>query len=456
MKRFTLAVCIAALCIASDASAQDRTLVLQGGTLIDGTGRAPITDAVVVVENGRIFSVGRRGQMTIPAGAQIIDTTGQTILPGLVDMHLHLRGWKIPFYPLYGVVTTGDIHNDTQWILGQKALLKSGFMKGPRLFVSGARINGPNGGPLKDSTGKIVEDPSNVKTPDEARAYVRYLHAAGVDFLKVDYSVTEDQLKAIIDEASKYNLPVLGHINNVDTAMNYGGKEIEHMAGIFRAQMIREGKTPPASNGAALAAGVDPKKFGPLIQRMVEQNVALDIALYWTVKPLVWDIMRPEVARLANDPATAFVPAEEKKLWLQDPAKPNPVEDAATITFLNQFAAAGGHFTIDTDGNEKSDVPPGLGTHIIMEGVAKLGMPKMKIIQAITLWPAQAMGIDRDYGSVEPGKHGDFVIVQGDPLADIKAARNIKMVIMGGKVMDTKLDPNFVNPLPRPASAMDP
>ena len=456
MKRLMAAAFLAALGIVSDASADDTVVVLQGGTLIDGTGRAPITDAMVVVENGRIRSVGRRGQMTIPAGVQIIDTSGETILPGLVDMHLHLRGWKIPFYPLYGVTTTGDIHNDTQWILGQRALLKSGLMKGARLFVSGARINGPNGGPLRDSAGKVVEDPSNVKTPDEARAYVRYLHTAGVDFLKVDYSVTDDQLAAIIDEASKYNLPVLGHINDIDKAMNYGGNEIEPMAGVDRAQIIREGKTPPADNGPALAAGVDPKKFGPLIQRMVEQGTALDIALYWTVKPMVWDMMRPEVARLANDPATAFVPAEEKKFWLQDPGKMDPVDVANTETFLTQFADAGDHFTIDTDGNEKSDVPPGLGTHIIMEGVAKMGIPKMKIIEATTLWPAQVMGIDRDYGSVEAGKHADFVIVQGDPLADIKAVRNIKMVIMDGKVMDTKLDPNFVNPLPRPASAMDP
>jgi imidazolonepropionase-like amidohydrolase len=460
MKRSMLAAAVAALLTASGALAQDSAqgtaLVLQGGTLIDGTGRAPITDAVIVVENGRIRAVGRRGEVTLPPGARVIDATERTILPGLVDMHLHLRGWKIPLYLAYGVTTTGDIHNDTQWILGERALLKSGYMKGPRLFVSGARVDGPNGPRLVDDAGKIVEDPSYVKTPEEARAYVRYLHTLGVDFIKVDFSLTDEQLAAVIDEASKYRLPVIGHINNIDTAMSYGMKEIEHLIGVFRAEYIREGKPVPTDNRALNSGvGLDPEKFGPLVHKMVDQGVALDIALYDWVRPEIWASVKPDVQRLADDPGTAFVPADEKALWLSDP-KRQEGGYRMTVAFLKQFAAAGGHFTIDTDGNQKTDIVAGLGTHIIMQGVANMGIPAMQIIQATTLWPAQVMGVDKDYGSVEPGKAADFLIIQGDPLVDIKATRNIKMVIMDGKVVDTKFDPNFVNPLPRPLSDMQP
>lgn len=450
MKRITLTAIVALVgCVAVfGASAEAQTLVLQGGTLIDGTGRAPIADSIVVVDGDRIRAVGRRGQVAVPPGAQVIDTTGRTVLPGLVDMHLHLRGWQIPLFLAYGVTTAGDLSNDTQWILGQRALLKSGLMQGPRLFVAGRRVSGP-GERLVDAAGKPVEDPSSAKTPEEARAYVRYLHGLGVDFVKVAYSVTDEQLAAIADEASKFRMPVLGHINNVDTSMSYGIKEIEHLLGVYRAQYIREGKPIPAAE-EALSRGVDTKKFGPLIQKMVEQGVAIDIALYDFVLPLVWTSVRPEIERLAKDPGTAFVPAEEKALWLTNPPPSEPGYETAA-SFLTQFAAAGGKFTIDTDGGAMSNIVPGLGMQIIMEGVAHMGIPTMNVIQASTLWPAQVMGVDKDYGSVEPGKAADVLIIDGNPLQDIKAMRNIRTVIMDGKIMDTRFNPKFVNPLSRPA-----
>ena len=450
MKRITLTAIVALVsCVAVfGAPADAQTLVLQGGTLLDGTGRAPIADSIVVIDGARIRAVGRRGQVAVPPGAQVIDATGRTLLPGLVDMHLHLRGWQIPLFLAHGVTTAGDLGNDTQWILGQRALLKSGLMQGPRLFVAGRRVSGP-GERLVDAAGKPVEDPSSAETPEEARAYVRYLHGLGVDFIKVAYSVTDEQLAAIADEASKFRMPVLGHINNVDTSMSYGIKEIEHLRGVYRAQYIREGKPLPAE-AEALSSGVDTKKFGPLIQKMVEQGVALDIALYDFVLPLVWTSVRPEIERLAKDPGTAFVPAEEKALWLTNPPPSEPGYETA-VSFLTQFAAAGGKFTIDTDGGDMSNIVPGLGMQIIMEGVAQMGIPTMKVIQASTLWPAQVMGVDKDYGSVEPGKAADVLIIDGNPLQDIKAMRNIRTVIMDGKIVDTRFNPNFVNPLSRPA-----
>ena len=108
---------LVALLGAAAVAAQESVLVLQGGTLINGSGGAPIEDAVVVVRGDRISAVGRRGQIPVPAGANIIETNGRTILPGLIDMHLHLRGWKIPLYLAHGVTTVGDIHSDTAWII---------------------------------------------------------------------------------------------------------------------------------------------------------------------------------------------------------------------------------------------------------------------------------------------------------------------------------------------------
>jgi imidazolonepropionase-like amidohydrolase len=79
-----------------------------------------------------------------------------------------------------------------------------------------------------------------------------------------------------------------------------------------------------------------------------------------------------------------------------------------------------------------------------------MGAPAMATIQGSTLWPAESLGIDKDYGSVEVGKVADFVIIEGNPLTNITATRNIRTVIQGGKVMNTAYDPNWVNPIPRP------
>ena len=110
-------------------------MVLEGGTLIDGRGGNPINDAVVVIEGSRIKSVDLRGQVSYPQNARVIRTDGRTILPGLIDPHIHLRDYMPPLFLRYGVTTVGDTNNDTGWILGQRAALRSGQIKGPRLYV---------------------------------------------------------------------------------------------------------------------------------------------------------------------------------------------------------------------------------------------------------------------------------------------------------------------------------
>jgi cytosine/adenosine deaminase-related metal-dependent hydrolase len=432
---------------AAALAAQESVLVLQGGTLIDGRGGAPIEDAVVVVRGDRISAVGRRGQIPVPAGANIIQTAGRTILPGLIDMHLHLRGWKIPLYLAHGVTTVGDIHSDTAWIIAQRAALKSGVMQGPRLFVSGARVIGPllAGPPRAFGTGYV-------RDVAEARAYVRYLAAIGVDMVKVDSTITDEQLEAVIDESRKFRLPVLGHLRDIDVAMRFGMKEMEHLPPFLRAQLVREGKAlPPAGSeeGAELLLKVDSTKFAPLIRQMVEQNVIVDIALYGWVPRQIWRAALPELDRLANDPRLAFVPDAEKQAWVREPGPPRPGAETVAA-FMKQYISAGGKLLVSSDGVENSPIVPGFAQHLIMQGMTVMGVPAMATIQGSTLWPAETLGIEKDYGSVEVGKVADFLIIEGNPLTNIAATRNIRTVIQGGKVMDTTYDPKWVNPVPRP------
>src|SRR6266516_1079766 len=106
---------VAVLLGVSGAAAQERVLVLEGGTLIDGTGRAPIADAVVVVEGTRIKAVGTRGQVSYAANANVIRLTGRTILPGFIDSHLHTEDWHVPLFLHYGITTILSKVVDPAW-----------------------------------------------------------------------------------------------------------------------------------------------------------------------------------------------------------------------------------------------------------------------------------------------------------------------------------------------------
>ena len=241
------------------ADAQVPTLVLEGGTLIDGRGGNPINDAVVVIEGSRIKSVGPRGQVSYPQNARVIRTEGRTILPGLIDPHIHLRDYMPPLFLRYGVTTVGDTNNYTDWILGQRAALRSGQIKGPRLYVSGTASAGPEA----EETGIS----HRLRTPDEARSYVRGLIARGVDMLKVDLNLTLEQLRAITDEAAKAGVPVVGHSQNIRKAVEIGGlRYMEHTDTLGRAileemgpEILKKGVSEPGTaDGSEPIRAVDP------------------------------------------------------------------------------------------------------------------------------------------------------------------------------------------------------
>ena len=129
-----------ALPIASHAQ-KATPLVIQGGTLIDATGRAPMEDAVIVIEGERIKAVGKRGEVAAPPNARVIDVKGKTILPGLIDGHCHLLDFMGEIYLHLGITTCPDItQNDDEWTLAQRDGTSLGKIRGPRIWSTGARL----------------------------------------------------------------------------------------------------------------------------------------------------------------------------------------------------------------------------------------------------------------------------------------------------------------------------
>jgi imidazolonepropionase-like amidohydrolase len=445
MKSWIAGVAVAILFSAGTLS-QGRVIVLEGGTLIDGTGRPPVADAVVVVTGDRITAVGTRANITVPPNANVINLSGQTILPGLIDTHLHLREYQVPMFLPYGVTTIADIHNDTAWSIAQREALKSGKIKGPRMYVSGARVTGPGGQPTNDG--------SYVRTPEEAREYIRTLKKAGVDHIKVDLTITDDQLRAVLEEAKAQNLRVLGHTQNIKKAVDMGMKHMEHMDTMARALLEQAGQNPRPA-GMTPEAAVDPKMFPPLIEYMVKQGVYVNPTLYlsWAGATERWRDWTAKAAELIKDPNLAFVPADVKATWVREPGRAR-AGYANVAAFLKLYSEAGGKVLAATDTGCCTQIVPGMSLHYEMQMLTDLGITPMRALQGATLWAAEVIGQDRDLGSVQPGKFADVTVIEGNPLADIGVTKNVRMVIKGGEVIDTKYDPKWVNPVPRrPAAA---
>jgi imidazolonepropionase-like amidohydrolase len=313
-------------------------------------------------------------------------------------------------------------------------------------------------GPLGTAT---PESPI-VRTVDEARGYVRDLAKAGVDLIKVDLTITDDQLRAVIEEANAAGLRVVGHTQNIRKAAAMGFKHMEHTDTMARALLDPEGTMDPklitpccravAPPGFAPERAIDPKLFPPLIEYLIGQGVYVNptMVLTWGASTNRWRDWTSAAAEMMKDPGLGFVPADVRELWTRPPG-PAREGYSNAAEFLRKYSEAGGKVLAATDTGCCNEIIPGLSLHFEMQMLTDVGIPPMKAIQGATLWAAEVIGQAKDLGSVEEGKLADFTVIEGDPLANIAATRNVRMVIKGGEVIDAKYDPKWVNPIPRPA-----
>ena len=426
------------------AAAQNQMVVLEGGTLIDGTGRGPIIDAVVVIDGSRIGAVGPRGRLAYPDGALVISLEGKTILPGLIDPHVHLREWMPQMFLRYGVTTIADTNNHHAWIVVQREALNRGRIKGPRLYVAGQGMGGPDGTP----------GPTNrtLRNAEEARAFVREMTLLGVDMLKTQADLTPDQVKVIVEQAAVAGLPIVGHSRNAREATLLGLKFMEHTDPLVTA--VLEGKGPETL--AAAARGdtnaedlMDTRLYDPLIDLMVEAGVVVNNTMVARMRgagrrETAWIDFAED---LIEEPELTFVPEEVLQSWTAASRRNlTRVGFRNFQEFMRKYVDAGGRVIAGTD----AGYIPGLSLHYEMQMIADSGVSPMNTILSATRWAAESFGKDDILGTVEVGKLADITVVDGDPLADIANTRNIHLLIKDGKVVDTSYDPDFVNPIPRP------
>ena len=467
IQRLTVVLALA-FCFSAPASllAQARPIAIVGGTLIDGTGRAAVTDSVVIISGGRFQEVGKHGEVTIPQGAEMIDAKGKTILPGLIDGHCHYRDWMGEIYLAYGVVTCPNISNNpVDWIIAQREGVRNGSIRGPRVWASANIIDGPppeGTGTLRRQRTSIIVD-----SEDEAHKAVRSLAEKGVDGVKLFERLKPNVAKAAVDEAHKLGRPVFGHSLDIFTAATNGYQSVEHSWSVVYTSIQDPKKKHDLDIGRMLGkvdtadvhAQMEPAMFDKIIKVMVDKNV------HWSPTWATWfrplsshaaDMKQRELA-LLRKPQLKYLPAYIlkdtesffAKYEKMAPEKRNEVLSGYKMLqdFVRRFAAAGGRIHSGSDPNH---VVPGYAVHVELEMLIEAGLTPVQAIQTASINVAQAWGKDRDYGSVEKGKIADLVIVRGDPRQNISATQNVEMVFIEGKVMDISYHPDYKNPIPRP------
>lgn len=442
----------------------DKALVVKGGKLIDGTGRQPIENSVIVMQSGRFAAVGKQGDVAIPSDAEVIDVSGKSIMPGFIDGHGHLEDFHGELYLHLGITTCANIelYQDGPWTLAQKQGTALGKIRGPRIWMSGRAIGGVSTG--HDAFGsRTARDNIIVTNADEVRRAVQRKKELGCEILKINEFMSLDLAKVAVDEAHKLGMAVAAHSWDVIGHANCGVDAIEHIWSVGYSSIPYE----PARRKLAqdrLGGVIDQElagayyqteNYGQVIDAMVKHQVAWTPTIAKWLRPLAADMarFRERENQIVNNP-DADLPSAlrvvtdnsyEKLLKRYTPAQLDQAKvgyDKAK-EFIRRFVQAGGIL------KEGSDPPRGMAAVLMHQALAidvEAGVPPIKAIQAATLNVARTFKKDKDFGSVEVGKVADLSIVGGDPLEDIWMTQNVKMVVMDGKVVNHNFT-KYKNPI---------
>jgi Amidohydrolase family len=443
----------------------EQTLVVQGGTLIDGTGRPPIENCVIVIQGGRFQTVGRSGVVSIPAGAEVIDVKGKTVLPGFIDGHGHLEDFHGELYLHLGITTCAniEIYQDGPWTLAQKQGTELGKIRGPRIWMSGRAIGGVSTG--HDAFGsRTARDNIIVTTPDEVRKAVQRKKEFGCEILKVNEFLSMDLLKVAVDEAHGLGMSVAAHSWDVVGSANAGVDAIEHIWSVGYSSIpytparrkLAEDRLGGVIDQELAGAYYQTENYDAVIGAMVEHHVAWTPTIAKWLRPFSPSAQRfrERENEILNNP-NADLPASVRtvtdnaydkllKRYTPEQREQAKIGYEKASEFIRRFVQAGGIL------KEGSDPPRGMAALLMHQALAmdvEAGVPPMTAIQAATLNVARTFNKDKDYGSVERGKVADLSIIEGNPLEDIWTTQNVKLVIMDGKIIDVGFK-KYKNPIP--------
>jgi len=430
-------------------SAQTKALV--GGTLIDGYGGIPIQNSVIIIEDDKITKVGHQGNTNIPQNAEIISTEGQSVLPGLWDMHVHLMinghadyaHWDTAYINelediimpssahqllLAGITSARDLGAPLESSIDVRDKINDGEIPGPTMYMSGPFLqHKPYPGTEAFRWG--------INGVSDARNKVRKLARAGVDCIKmVDQDqMTLEEVQAVVEEAHKHDLTVVAHSH--------------------RPEEIRRGLLASVDNFEHTGLSSAPEYPEDVIEMIKERTAQMNIGpLYWTptVEGLYnYEYVRDNPEKLDSDCWKLDLPQriiDDIEQSIQYPGRLpyfqlTPSRKPTLERKIKQLIDAGVVLLIGTDSGIPMKFHCQSTWNELDVWVNEFGIDAQYAIKAATYWPAKMMGVDDKYGTISEGKYADIIAVEGDVLRWISLLRDVDFVMKHGKVVKGSIKP---------------
>jgi hypothetical protein len=465
--RVALSICLAGA-VACGVS-QAGNLLLQGATLIDGTGKLAAADSNILVEGNKITRLwmgDAGGPSSLPPGTKRVDLHGKYVIPGLIDSHVHYRPYMGELFLAYGVTTVNDLGDPLYWLEATKQGLNSGKIRGPRFYFCGD-IGGTDGSTAEENLPTIEKRVViTMKSPADAHEAVAKVKEVA-ECIKLREDTRGDFFTALAREADAQGLAIIAHSLDARDSIGWGIDGIEHMVGIGFATMTSpegkkmfEGKHIEAGHkNSTLYQWMDPAAFDPLIAEMLRKNVYLNPTLHFE-----WKGINPrthehelEDTALLNNPNLQYVPLDERLVTLgqyhwADGKSSSEREQYAkgyrrVQEFLSRFVKAGGKIYSGTD--SAAATTPGLSIHHEMELLVDAGLTPMQAIMTSTIWGAEILHLDKQLGTIEEGKLADLVVLDANPLDDIRNTKLVHQVMQNGEFVDTVFHSDYQFPFPR-------
>jgi imidazolonepropionase-like amidohydrolase len=387
-----------------------------GATLIDATGRPPITGSVVIVREGRIAAAGAGADVNVPRGMPVLDGKGKTLLPGLWEMHTHFSGVEFgPALLAAGITTARDCGGEFDYLVAQRDAAARGGLS-PRLVLAG----------LVDAGGLKAFGHVTAETPEEGRAVVRRYHDAGFQQMKLYTFLTPDVIRAIAEEAHRLGMSVTGHVPqafNAFEGVEAGMDQINHLN--YASNMMR---TPGGGRGAV---DVNSETARKAIQFFKDHHTVIDPTAGWG-----------EMAGHSKEvDVAAFEPGILRSPFVLE-AKFRGMGGNTTAAQMHDRLAQS-EAVIGALFKAGVTIVPGSDTGLVGYGLQReleiyveAGMTPLEAIQSATIVAARAMKMDGELGTVEAGKRADLILVEGNPAADIHEIRKVRQVVIGGRLYD--------------------
>lgn len=437
---FTAAACLA-------QSPTPSSLIIHDVTVIDATGAPAKPHQTVIVQGGKIEAIeSLSGGLGRELAGIHVDGRSKFLIPGLWDMHVHIvfgdwfpRGKEVtlPLFIANGVTGVRDMGSELEVLQGWRNEISEGRLIGPRIVMSGPMLDGPQ--PRFPSS-------TAIKTPEDGRRAVEDLKRRGADFIKLQSLIPRDAVFAIADEAKKRGIPFVGHVPDAvraAEASNAGQKSFEHLIGIFEGSSPLEDEfIKGTKTQKQFLSTYDPKRAEPLFA-LLENNQT------WQCPTLVWERGGNLIDEtdFAHDTRAKYVPAYWKevtwKRFTEQVEHDFNVDDLATrksfiakeLEVVKAMHDAGVQFLAGTDTPPGVYVFPGFSLHEELQRFVAAGFTPMEALQTATLSPARFLGMEDRLGTIEKGKLADLVLLDANPLEDIRNTQKIEAVIVNGRYL---------------------